>query len=61
MYAVYLFIDVRGSLFSLSPFNIEHFTTADIYFIQDSIRKKNSELILHTQVGSDIDNSETFT
>ncbi len=46
---------------SLSPFNNEKFTTANIYFIGQSIRKKslNSEII-PTQICPDIENSEHF-
>ncbi len=62
LYYWVLFIGIKLSLFSLSPFNSEHFTTANSYVIQKSIRKEitNSEIIT-TQIFSDIEISDNFT
>ncbi len=48
-----LFIGVKCSLFSLSPFNSEHFTTATIYFTYESTRKPINCEIIGTRIVSD--------
>ncbi len=49
------------TIFSLSPFNSEKFTTANIYFMKALSEKKTYIEIIAKQIAPDTENSDKFT